>query len=68
MKAVPLNGFFHKMLLFWARSSTVEQGTHNPLVVGSNPAGPTTDNPNLKHFNLQLSSCHAKSGAFCVRE
>ena len=42
MKAVPLNGFFHKMLLFWARSSTVEQGTHNPLVVGSNPAGPTT--------------------------
>ena len=25
-----------------ACSSTVEQGTHNPLVVGSNPAGPTT--------------------------
>ena len=25
-----------------AYSSTVEQGTHNPLVVGSNPAGPTT--------------------------
>jgi hypothetical protein len=26
----------------WACSSTVEQGTHNPLVAGSNPAGPTT--------------------------
>ena len=26
---------------FWARSSTAEQGTHNPLVAGSNPAGPT---------------------------
>ena len=30
-----------------ARSSMVEQGTHNPLVVGSNPTGPTT-NP---HWN-----------------
>ena len=26
---------------FWAYSSTAEQGTHNPLVAGSNPAGPT---------------------------
>ncbi len=26
----------------WAYSSMVEQGTHNPLVAGSNPAGPTT--------------------------
>jgi hypothetical protein len=25
---------------FWARSSAVEQWTHNPLVVGSNPTGP----------------------------
>ena len=25
-----------------AHSSMVEQGTHNPLVAGSNPAGPTT--------------------------
>mgnify|MGYP007071492101 CR=1 FL=1 len=25
----------------WACSSTVEQGTHNPLVLGSNPGGPT---------------------------
>ena len=24
----------------WACSSAVEQGTHNPLVVGSNPSGP----------------------------
>jgi hypothetical protein len=26
---------------YWACSSTVEQGTHNPLVLGSNPGGPT---------------------------
>ena len=26
-----------------ARSSMAEQGTHNPLVVGSNPAGPTRE-------------------------
>ena len=25
----------------WALSSAVEQGTHNPLAAGSNPAGPT---------------------------
>ena len=25
----------------WTRSSTAEQRTHNPLVVGSNPTGPT---------------------------
>ncbi len=28
-----------------ARSSMVEQGTHNPLVVGSNPTGPTRKDP-----------------------
>ena len=27
--------------MMWACSSTVEQATHNRLVVGSNPAGPT---------------------------
>ena len=27
-----------------ARSSTVEQGTHNPSVVGSNPTAPITEN------------------------
>jgi hypothetical protein len=27
---------------FRAHSSTAEQGTHNPLVAGSNPAGPTS--------------------------
>lgn len=26
---------------FWAYSSRVEQRTHNPLVTGSNPVGPT---------------------------
>ena len=30
----------------WACSSTVEQGTHNPLVLGSNPGGPTKELPN----------------------
>ena len=29
------------VVIMRACSSTVEQGTHNPLVVGSNPAGPT---------------------------
>src|SRR5207237_8722545 len=28
-------------LHIWACSSAVEQGTHNPLVPGSNPGGPT---------------------------
>jgi hypothetical protein len=31
--------------IYWALSSAVEQGTHNPLAAGSNPAGPTKQNP-----------------------
>ena len=29
------------VVIMRACSSTVEQGTHNPLVLGSNPGGPT---------------------------
>ena len=32
-----------KLVDIRACSSTVEQGTHNPLVLGSNPGGPTTN-------------------------
>ena len=35
----------------WACSSTVEQGTHNPLVLGSNPGGPTK---NLRNGHAAL--------------
>lgn len=40
-----------------ACSSTVEQGTHNPLVLGSNPGGPTILQP------YDLGFC---SGHFCL--
>ncbi len=37
---------FRRRIVFekvgWACSSAVEQGAHNPLVAGSNPAGPTS--------------------------
>jgi hypothetical protein len=36
-----------KILSFWRGSSTVEQWTHKPLVVGSNPTLATIENKNL---------------------
>jgi hypothetical protein len=43
-----------------AVAQRLEQGTHNPLVVGSNPTGPTMGNvgnfQSLDFFNLPLSA------------
>ena len=36
-----MNRSFWRRRCVWAHSSMVEQGTHNPLVLGSNPGGPT---------------------------
>lgn len=36
-----INRSFWRRRCVWAHSSMVEQGTHNPLVLGSNPGGPT---------------------------
>ena len=36
-----INSSFWRRCCVWAHSSMVEQGTHNPLVLGSNPGGPT---------------------------
>lgn len=33
------------LLDLWDYGAAVAQGTHNPLVVGSNPSGPKKDTP-----------------------
>lgn len=38
------------VVIMRACSSTVEQGTHNPLVLGSNPGGPTINHLVGSHF------------------
>lgn len=50
------------VVIMRACSSTVEQGTHNPLVLGSNPGGPT------KTFKAGSSVLLAFSFAFYYRE
>ena len=57
-----------------ACSSTVEQGTHNPLVLGSNPGGPTktfkANGLSRWPFLLHLSSIRKRRGplaAGCAR-
>ena len=50
------------VVIMRACSSTVEQGTHNPLVLGSNPGGPT------KTFKARSSVLLAFSFAFYYRK
>ena len=52
----------------WARSSVAEQGTHNPLVAGSNPAGPTYQ-PRRKPYSLGFinPSSYDRPGGALVR-
>jgi hypothetical protein len=45
---VLVKSFGGRIWLHWRRSSAVEQGTHKPLVAGSNPAVATHTGQNLK--------------------
>ena len=62
------------VVIMRACSSTVEQGTHNPLVLGSNPGGPTktfkANGLSRWPFLLHLSSIRKRRGplaAGCAR-
>ena len=54
------------VVIMRACSSTVEQGTHNPLVLGSNPGGPTktckANGVTRWPFLLHLSSIRKRRG------
>ena len=51
------------MLTFrpWQRSSVVEQGTHKPLVTGSNPAAATSSHPNCHCEPIFPRHCKPKA-------
>ena len=52
------------VVIMRACSSTVEQGTHNPLVLGSNPGGPTIKHLVGSHFNFRLFLFQAQKSAY----
>ena len=47
----------------WARSSAVEQWTHNPLAVGSNPTGPIFYPGRLAQLVEQLTLSQRVAGS-----
>ena len=54
------------VVIMRACSSTVEQGTHNPLVLGSNPGGPTKT-PGQRLVSSDLFICLALMGKFWAK-
>ena len=50
----------------WGHSSMVEQGTHNPLVVGSSPAAPTTKQKAIGRTSGGLSLWIADYGVWAT--
>ena len=48
----------------WACSSAVEQGTHNPLVPGSNPGGPRTFS--IFDFRFLISAAQVRRATFLI--
>ena len=58
------------VVIMRAWSSTVEQGTHNPLVLGSNPGGPTktfkANGLSRWPFLLHLSSIGKRRGSLAA--
>lgn len=46
----------------------LEQGTHNPLVAGSNPAGPTIFVVNNRTFEFSLTAVKANRKIYYIRQ